>query len=173
MSLSNCNETGYIKRKKKKSLFLSARIHGSQTLLSHALVKNYDRNYSLYEGEATLTPFFARSSKRTWPKKRTMQPSQLFPDANQNSTVQKAGSHGGAVYSHCSPRPKAPASNTPILPLNAICLNPKSKLPMICYGQKLSYQRWKAFEDRKETKEKHFKDSSDLTPFKNKCKRDF
>lgn len=50
-------------------------------------------------------------------------------------TVQKVENHRGVVYSHCSPRPKAApaaaASNTPILPLNGICLNTKSKLLMI------------------------------------------
>lgn len=40
-------------------------------------------------------------------------------------------------------------------------------------GQKLSYQSRKAFEDRKETKGKHFKDSSDLTLIKNYSKGDF
>lgn len=50
-------------------------------------------------------------------------------------TVQKAESYRGVVYSHCRPRskaaPAAPVSNPPILPLNGICLNPKSKLLMI------------------------------------------
>lgn len=40
-------------------------------------------------------------------------------------------------------------------------------------GQKLSYQSRKAFEDKKETKEKHFKDSSDLTLIKIQSKIDF
>lgn len=40
-------------------------------------------------------------------------------------------------------------------------------------GQKLSHQSRKAFEDRKETKGKHFKDSSDFTLIKNWSKRDF
>lgn len=87
MSLSNCNEIGY--KRKKNFPFLSPRVYGSQTLLSHELTKNYDRNYSLYEGEGNLTPFFARSLKRTWPKKRTMQPSQLFPDTSQNQLYRR------------------------------------------------------------------------------------
>lgn len=81
VSLSSCNEKGYI----KKYLSSFPRIHGSQTLLSHGLTKNCDINYSLYEGEVDLTPPFDRSSRRrlSGPKEkvrlRTMQAIPTLP----------------------------------------------------------------------------------------------
>lgn len=79
--------------------------------------------------------FLSLPGAQRWPKKRTMQPSQLFPDASQNQLYTRQKNHRGVVYNHCSPRPKAapavPASNTPILPLNGIYLNTKSKLLLI------------------------------------------
>lgn len=136
MSLSNSNKKGYITKKKKKlkkSLFLPTRIHGSQTLLSHELTRNYNRNYSLYdrnysffEGEVNLTPFFARGSKRrlSWPKKRPMQPSRLFPDATQNQLYRRQKVTEELCTVTAVPEPKQlqqhQRHNTPILPLNGI-----------------------------------------------------